>query len=160
MTAPNELTPAVSVTEEIAADPATVFESLVDPEALQEWMRAPSDGATCDWAVDAHLGGEWSATIVAPEGSVRTLGGRIVEIDAPHRLAFTWRDSGDDDTAGVVRFTLEEIEVCDERWTRLTVTHTMSACALGTRVSVPAYWGAVCSSLASFVGEARFAVAW
>jgi uncharacterized protein YndB with AHSA1/START domain len=157
-TVPNDVVSAISVTEDIAASPSTVFESLIDPEALGEWMRAPNDGSLHDWVVDARPGGSWSATTDDGEGGTRTLGGTFLEVDAPHRLAFSWRDSGDADAVGVVRFTLEEIDGGHDAWTRLTVTHTMSARSLGSGVALPDYWCAVCASLASFVGEARYAI--
>jgi uncharacterized protein YndB with AHSA1/START domain len=72
-TAPNDITPVVSVTEEIAAEPSTVFESLVDPAALAEWMRAPNDVGTHDWSVDLQPGGAWSVTVDEPDGTTRTL---------------------------------------------------------------------------------------
>jgi hypothetical protein len=58
----------------------------------------------------------------------------------------------------VVRYTLEEIAADGEIWTRLTVTHAMSARPLGMVSVMPEYWCAVCASLARFVGESRFAI--
>ena len=126
---PDETEPMVLVTEEIAASPSFVFETLLDADELSEWFRAPGGGETHDWSLDPTPGGEWSATTISPDGRVGRFEGEFTEVDAPHKLAFTWHDSEDPNAPGLVRFTLDELVVDGESWTRLTVTHATASAA-------------------------------
>ncbi|MEO7964529.1 MAG: SRPBCC domain-containing protein [Gemmatimonadaceae bacterium] len=126
---PDETTPIVVVTEEIAASPSFVFETLLDVQELPHWFHAPGGGETSDWSLDPRPGGEWSATTKAPDGSTGRLEGEFIEVDVPNSLEFTWHDSDDAAANGIVRFTLDEMSVAGEQWTRLTVTHVTSSAA-------------------------------
>jgi uncharacterized protein YndB with AHSA1/START domain len=128
---PDETEPMVLVTEEIAASPSFVFDTLLDADEFPEWFRAPGGGETHGWSLDPKPGGEWSASTITSDGRAGRLEGEFTEVDAPHTLAFTWHDSEDPNASGLVRFTLDELVVDGESWTRLTVTHA-TACAVPT----------------------------
>jgi uncharacterized protein YndB with AHSA1/START domain len=99
----------------IAAPPEAVWEALTDAGELAAWFGAEAD-------VDVRPGGpvhfRWA------DGSERR--GLVVEVDAPRRLVFRWRElrrSRDGLTmadATVVVFTLER----EHDATRLTVTES------------------------------------
>lgn len=77
--------PSVRLERQLPDPPATVWRALTQREELQSWF--PSDVV-----VD---GGEWvvGATITfrfPPEVIDVTLTGEVLEVDEPHRLAFTW----------------------------------------------------------------------
>jgi uncharacterized protein YndB with AHSA1/START domain len=69
----------------IAARLETVFDFFVDPAKYVEWMGS-------DATIDAVPGGTYR---VRMRDGVETAG-VFVEIDAPHRLVFTWGWQGDE----------------------------------------------------------------
>lgn len=77
--------PAVRLERHLADPPEIVWGALTEREQLRSWFP-------CDVIVD---GGEWvpGATITfpfPPEVIDMTLTGEVLEVDQPHRLAFTW----------------------------------------------------------------------
>jgi uncharacterized protein YndB with AHSA1/START domain len=74
-------TSTASVVREIAIDatPETVWSFLVDANKATRWM-----GETASF--DARPGGEYRVGVI-PGNTAR---GEFVELDAPHRLVFTW----------------------------------------------------------------------
>src|SRR5687767_6052150 len=64
---------------QIAASPETVWEFFVDPEKATRWMGTSA-------SLDPRPGGEYRVEVIS--GNVAA--GEFVEIDAPHRLVWTW----------------------------------------------------------------------
>ena len=76
---------------EIAASPETVWSFLVDPEKAVRWMGISA-------RLDARPGGKYRCSVLP--GHVAS--GEFVEVDAPHRLVFTWGwEQGHDEPNGV-----------------------------------------------------------
>jgi uncharacterized protein YndB with AHSA1/START domain len=91
----------VERTEQFPVDPDGLWEALTDPELLREWF-APSDDAPVE--VDLQPGG----TMRFGDGAgARTA--VVEEVDAGHRLAFTW-DDGDGVAGTRVEIDVTEIE--------------------------------------------------
>ena len=63
----------------IAASPETVWEFLVDPVKAARWMGQ-------QWVSDVRPGGAYRCDVIPGHTAV----GEFVEIDAPHRLVYTW----------------------------------------------------------------------
>lgn len=63
----------------IDASPETVWEFLVDPDKLMRWKGISAD-------LDPRPGGVYRCEVI-PGHTAR---GEFVELDAPHRLVFTW----------------------------------------------------------------------
>src|SRR3954465_6196725 len=72
-------THSVEVDVTIVASPETVFRFFADPASFARWM---GDGAH----IEARPGGE--VRVAYPQGQVAA--GRIVELDPPRRIVFTW----------------------------------------------------------------------
>jgi uncharacterized protein YndB with AHSA1/START domain len=99
----------------IAASPETVWEFLVDPQKATRWM-----GQECSF--DPRPGGLYQCAVI-PGHTAR---GEFVELDAPHRLVFTWGwEPGEDGPNPVPPgSSTAEIElVPDGEGTRLRFTH-------------------------------------
>jgi uncharacterized protein YndB with AHSA1/START domain len=79
--------PIVSVERRLVDPPERVWLAITDREELRAWFP-------CDVEVE---GGDWSvgSKIVfrfPPEVIDLTLEGEVLEVDRPHRLAYTWGD--------------------------------------------------------------------
>jgi uncharacterized protein YndB with AHSA1/START domain len=78
-------TESVSIERELVIDasPETVWEFLVDPEKIVRWMGTAA-------TFDARPGGEYRIEVIPGH----TAAGEFVELDAPHRLVYTfgWED--------------------------------------------------------------------
>lgn len=88
--------PAIRLERHLIDPPSVVWRSLTDREELRAWFP-------CDVVVD---GGTWraGASIVfrfGAEASDMMLTGEVLEVDEPHRLAFTWGEE-------TLRFELSE----------------------------------------------------
>jgi uncharacterized protein YndB with AHSA1/START domain len=67
-----------------------------------------------------RIGGIWGCEARNADGRMNTIGGRILEIDRPGLLAYTWNPSWDASGETTVRYTLEPIA----SGTRLRVVHS------------------------------------
>jgi uncharacterized protein YndB with AHSA1/START domain len=77
--------PAVRLERDLPDPPGVVWQALTEREQLQSWFP-------CDVIVE---GGEWvpGAALTFPfpaEVIDMTLTGEVLEVDEPHRLAYTW----------------------------------------------------------------------
>lgn len=113
---------------EIAAPPEEVFRALVEPEQLAAWWGSDETYRTHGWEVDARPGGGWSMRTADAEGNEATVHGEYRVVDPPRRLEYTWRASWDDYAPTVVRYDLAPAVVDGVPGTRVTVTHTITAC--------------------------------
>jgi len=99
------------LTRILPAPPAAVWRALTDPEALAAWFWPGWRNPSAD--TDVRVGGEFALTADA-----MAVTGTYVEVDAPRRLVFTWRWTGDDEE------TLVSIELSTgDGGTRLDLTH-------------------------------------
>lgn len=75
---------------EIAAPPDRVFQALITREQAMQWGTNDAFQMT-RWEMDPRLGGEWRFTSLETAGSREyDHHGKIVEIDPPRMLAYTW----------------------------------------------------------------------
>jgi uncharacterized protein YndB with AHSA1/START domain len=104
----------------VAASVKAVWDALTDPGELAAWFGAEAE-------VDVRVGG--AVRFRWPDGTERR--GLVVDVDAPNRLAFRWRELRNSSSglvvadATVVAFTLE----ADEQCTRVTVTESTGVAA-------------------------------
>src|SRR5262249_3202136 len=82
---------AVRVQRVIAAPPETVYDEWLDAEALREWM-GPRPARATRVELDPRVGGRLRIDI-EDSGDRVVVTGQYLELDRPHRLAFTWRSS-------------------------------------------------------------------
>jgi len=80
---------AVVVRRTIAADPETLFDAWLDPEALAEWMRPGTITKTVA-VVDARAGGRYEIVMHLESGATVQHTGTYLAIERPRRLVFTW----------------------------------------------------------------------
>lgn len=80
-----EAADTVVVTQEIGADPETVFDFLADPEKMLRWMGTEVD-------IEPVPGGRLWLNATGTDIAI----GNYVEVDRPNRLVFTWGWKGSD----------------------------------------------------------------
>lgn len=99
----------------IAASPRDVWDALTDPQELAAWFGAEAQ-------IDLRVGG--AIRFTWPDGTERR--GLVVDLDAPRRLAWRWRELGSSShgltssDATVVEFLVE----ADQEGSRVTVTES------------------------------------
>ena len=79
------------------APQALAFKVCSTAEHLHRWF-GPKDFSVTTAATDFRPGGEWRVGIRSPQGEVSYAQGVYREIDAPHRLVFTFYWSDDNRT--------------------------------------------------------------
>lgn len=100
MTVPAELL-TLTLEREYAATPERLFRAWTDPDELAGWFSPNPDLAVVA-DVELRVGGRFRVAM-----GPHVVGGIYREIEAPHRLAFTWRwetEEGAEETVVVVRF--------------------------------------------------------
>lgn len=92
----------------LGASAERVFTALTDPAELPKWW-GPSGFTTPEIWIDLKVGGGYRLGMQPPDGELFHLVGEFLEIDAPTRLAYTfrWEDPDPDDVETVVRLSLE-----------------------------------------------------
>ena len=85
-----------------------VWRAWTDPDEAAIWwhprgIETPRESVQ----IDAHVGGRYSYTMIAPDGAEYPTTGVYLEITPPERLVFTWGSPGDDD-APVISIDLAE----------------------------------------------------
>ena len=87
-----------TITREFAAPRELVFRAWTDPRHLTRWY-GPRGCTTPLGSISADVrpGGMWRATmVVEATGQEFPTGGFYLEVRAPERLVFTWREPGGD----------------------------------------------------------------
>jgi uncharacterized protein YndB with AHSA1/START domain len=102
----------VVVTRVIAASPATVFSFFTDLERWTAWQGV-------DGEIDARPDGIFRLRM--PGGQVAS--GRFVEVDAPHRIVFTWGWEGEGSAVPPGSTTVVVELSADGDGTHLRLTH-------------------------------------
>jgi uncharacterized protein YndB with AHSA1/START domain len=102
--------PAVRLVRELPDPPDVVWAAITDREQLRSWFP-------CDVIVDGGWKLGAAITFVFPSDVMdMTLAGEVLDVDEPHRLAFTWGEE-------TLRFELS----ARDGGTRLTLTDELPA---------------------------------
>ena len=91
----------VTVTQRFDAPAEQVFDAWLDPDQVREWMAV--SGSMNDLRrvhIEPRLGGSF-AFVDVREGEKVEHVGNYLEIERPHRLAFTWRVKPEEETSTV-----------------------------------------------------------
>jgi uncharacterized protein YndB with AHSA1/START domain len=115
----------VRATRYIEASPERVFDAWLVPRMLGQWMFGPRvrQENVVRLDVDPRVGGSFSLK-VERNGEIIDHVGQYLEIDRPHRLAFTWAVKGhSDDEPSQVRIDI----AASSSGCVLTLVHSMDA---------------------------------
>jgi uncharacterized protein YndB with AHSA1/START domain len=87
-----------------------VFDAWTSEQVLRRWFHAGHDWETTEAEVDLRVGGAVRVVMRNPhEDAEYGGGGTYIEIDPPHRLAFTWIWDGDT-TRQLIELEFEETD--------------------------------------------------
>lgn len=108
----------------VRGQPSRVFVALTDPDQLARWW-GPHGFTTSVIELDVKVGGRYRFAMQPPEGEMFHLHGEFREVDAPSRLAYTfrWEPPDPQDVDTVVSISLLDLT----GWTRLTMDHGVFA---------------------------------
>jgi len=104
----------IVMTRAFAAPPSLVFDALVTPSLLLQWMHGPAGWRMVDCAFDAIEGGRYRYSWRGPDGQSMTAKGVVREIRRPTRLV--------------------TVELFDDNWTggEVTAVTELTAAGAGT----------------------------
>ncbi len=107
---------AIKMEIEIAAAPERVFRALTDPRQLMAWF-----GGSKHWEIDLRVGGRWVANGFDESCGDWEMKGKIVEMDPPRVLAYTWNTDVQHDRGLQTEVRYELVRT--DKGTRLYLTH-------------------------------------
>jgi uncharacterized protein YndB with AHSA1/START domain len=114
---------SMTIVRRIKARPAVVFDLLITPEGLKQWI-GPDAGPVLVAESDARVGGSYRLRFRTMDGGEHESSGEYLEIDAPRRLVYIWawqHEAGK--PASRVEIDLRPIP----EGTELTFTHSLLA---------------------------------
>ena len=97
----------------------TVFRAWTEPEALKTWFAPDSSYKVEIAEVDLRVGGRYRLVMKSPDGEFFRVGGTYLDIERPHRLAFTWAWESKPEEESLVTVELQS----SGQGTELTLTH-------------------------------------
>jgi uncharacterized protein YndB with AHSA1/START domain len=94
----------------LPAPPSTVFSCLIDPAELAKWW-GPQGFTAPSIQLEPKIGGTYRIAMQPPDGEVFHLSGEFRDVDAPARLAYTfrWEEPTPDDRETVVTLSLRDL---------------------------------------------------
>ena len=111
------------ITRIIPAPVEKVWDAWTRPELLAKWS-APEGVEHIAYDVDLRVGGAYTLVMRTPEGGTHTAVGTYREIDAPHRLVYTWDWVEEDYRMGVDTIVTVELRPAGEA-TEVILTHDL-----------------------------------
>jgi uncharacterized protein YndB with AHSA1/START domain len=99
----------------LSAPASLVFTALTDPDELAKWW-GPTGFTAPQIEIDLRVGGSYRIAMQPPDGELFYLTGEFREIDAPVRVAYTfrWEDPDPDDQETVVTLSVRDLGASTE----------------------------------------------
>lgn len=141
----NVSTVSVKVTHRFDASAERVFDAWLNPATAGKWLFATASGQMVRVEIDARVGGSY-AIVERRDGEDVEHIGEYLEIDRPHRLAFTLCVPKFSEHPSVVRIEI----VPRESGCELTLTHENVLPDYQTRTE--SGWGMLLGQLAKMLG--------
>lgn len=96
---------SLRITRLIQADQQTVWDAWTKPDLMKQWS-CPAPGGCQGVESDFRVGGAFTISMHV-DGNAHTAIGTYKEIDAPHRLVYTWDWKEEDNHMGETLVTVE-----------------------------------------------------
>lgn len=92
----------IAIDRTTSASPDAVFAAFTEASAFARWFGGPDVEIPADTlSFDASPGGEWTATMILPDGNTIDWAGRFVEVTPPTSFTFTLTDQPGSDAPTV-----------------------------------------------------------
>lgn len=116
----------VLVTHDFAHSPERVFDAWLDPDLIAQWMFGPElrDEEVQGISVAPRVGGSFSFRVLRGN-ELLDHSGHYLEMDRPHRLAFTWGVRQYLPESSTVYIDIAAAETAAGPGVRLDLTHRM-----------------------------------
>ena len=112
---------SLRVSRVVAATPARAFEAWTTPDQIRRWS-CPEDAKVVEYEHTLEVGGRYRLRMEKADGTeVYTAFGVYREIDAPHRLVYTWDWEEEEFQVGETVVTVEFNDLGGS--TEVVVTH-------------------------------------
>ncbi len=136
----------VHVSRRFQATPERVFDAWLDPASAGKWLFATPTGRMICVKIDACVGGHY-LIVERRDGEDVEHTGEYVEIERPHRLAFTFSvKKYSNETDRVTLDITPQVNGCE-----LTLTHTMSLASAEFARRTEQGWADILAGLARVV---------
>ena len=109
---------------EIAAPPERVWRALTDSAELTLWWNEEEGQRDVTWALEPRLGGRWRSTGYDESCGAWEMLGEILEWMPPHRLVYTWEQTGTRGHGSGGRTVVTYQLTATAKGTRLRLTHS------------------------------------
>lgn len=138
----------VRVHQHMNASPERIFDAWLDPELIGRWMFGPAlrDEEIVRINVEAQVGGAFSF-VVRRQGQEIDHVGQYLEMDRPHRLAFTWGTADTKDHSHVSVEVVPAESGCD-----VTLVHQLHPDWADYADRTEAAWSQMLRALATVMG--------
>lgn len=105
-----------------ATSPEQLFQIWTDPKYVDLWLRPGKEWTHPVLEIDLSVGGKYRIGFETADGQSATVFGKFLEIDAPHKLVYSWSWEEPDPHAGVeTQVTVQFLE--HQEGTELVLTH-------------------------------------
>jgi len=94
----------VVVRKVLQADRDTLFRAFSDPKIMRRWFFPGDEGWYADVTSQFKVGGQYRIDMHDPDGNTHSHWGEYREIDAPHKMVFTWNSDLVEATEVTVEF--------------------------------------------------------
>lgn len=105
------MTDNITVVRRFAAPRELVYSALVEKEHFSVWFGSDAvDVPVDEMTWDARVGGEWTAVMHLPDGTLKSWAGSFLELDPPSRVVFEMTDEPENPDRLPVSIDLVEVE--------------------------------------------------
>lgn len=145
----------VRVSQEFNASAEQVFDAWLDPESVKLWMGASLknmglSGDICRVEIDPRVNGKFTFSDMREDGEA-VHWGYYQAIERPHRLAFTWFTSEEDERANASLVTLTI--TLKHTGCQVVITHSLDAKWAEYIPQTEAGWGSLLKYSGSFANQ-------
>ncbi|SDN77391.1 SRPBCC domain-containing protein [Afipia sp. GAS231] len=109
----------ILATADISASPERVFRALTASDEVVRWWGSDDVYRTTAWVADLRVNGHWRADGRQTDGTAFSVEGEFLAIDAPRKIAQTWKADWDEGKPTTLTYRLE----ATEGGTRVTLRH-------------------------------------
>jgi uncharacterized protein YndB with AHSA1/START domain len=106
----------------VPARPEEVYRTFTDAALMPKWWGKTEKAALLACEADVRAGGRFRFVLQTQKGSEDAVFGSYIEVNPPHKLAFTWSSEKPQDGVADTLVTVDLLDLKDGT-TRVVITH-------------------------------------